>query len=269
MFQLGKKRLGRALLTALCGCFCLAVGGCKSLREKSPEEVIAEAEKKAAQDPKAAKPEEEAALNVDFLLDMAFNEAAAITNAQNYVPGVARVAADSVEVVKRGADGNPRRVRASGHVFLEMTGLDEVATALSQEAYITEDEIILRGRPVVKRGFATLEGLSDSTVFFVLGNQIRALGSHRVKNGPVMPRDPEQSAAVMATLQEQKKTGLPGVKPGQIPYTSLPEVGPWREGPNPLLPPLDDTAVPPEVREEMRRQMEAEAVLQNARRSGD
>jgi hypothetical protein len=245
--------------TALLACTLLA--GCKAFRSQTPEEAIAEAAAKAGQEvPKA---DAAGAVDVDFLLSMSFNEAAAITTGQSYVPGVARVAADAVDVIKRGTDGNPKRVRAEGHVFLEMTGTSESATALSQEAYLAEDEIILRGRPVLRRGLAMLEGLSDATVFYIIGDQVRALGSHRVRNLPAVPMDSAVAADRLASLKRSSTTG----QAGDLPLTvKLPEAGPWRDGPqNSLLPPLDDTAVPPELREELRRQMEAEAVLQKAR----
>jgi hypothetical protein len=121
------------------------------------------------------------------------------------------------------------------------------AKALSQEAYITENEIILRGRPVIKRGEALLEGLADHTVFYIFDNQVRAIGTHRVKN--------QRS---LASLALDKPSVLASMRTG-VGVPALPDAGPWKAGPNPLFPPLDDTAVP----EEMRRQAEAERVLQS------
>jgi hypothetical protein len=180
---------------------------------------------------------------------MSYDEASLISQAQGQVPGVARVAADNVEIIKTGPYGTASVLRATGHVFMETEGSGDNATALSQEAYITEDEIILRGRPVLKRGRGLVEGLADHTVFFVFDNQIRAIGLHKVKNSPPMERRQEEAEAIMAKL---KKTPA---KPGQKtapPPPHLPDVGPWKVGANPLLPPLDDTAVPDDVRNEMR-----------------
>lgn len=216
---------------------------------KTPEQVSGKPGQKDSPEAEAAE-----SVNVDFLLSMSFDEAAAITKSRGEVPGVARVAADSIEVVKFGKNGEARRLRAKGHVFVEMDGGGDSARALSQEAYITESEVILRGRPVLQRGGGLLEGTTDHTVFYIFDNQVRAIGRHNVKSGLIIPTDTPEAEMVMSTMR-----GSTGVPP------RLPEVGPWRSGPNPLLPPLDDTAVPAEVREEMRRQAEAEAVLQQAK----
>ena len=214
----------------------LVLSGCKS-----PEPRTGKDEKPADA---AAAPATDS-VDVEFLLSMSYDEAAAITKATGEVPGVARIAADSLEVVKVGSDGSSRRLRAKGHVFVEMDGGDN-AKALSQEAYITENEIILRGRPVIKRGEALLEGLADHTVFYIFDNQVRAIGTHRVKN--------QRS---LASLALDKPSVLASMRTG-VGVPALPDAGPWKAGPNPLFPPLDDTAVP----EEMRRQAEAERVLQ-------
>jgi hypothetical protein len=194
-------------------------------------------------------------VDLDFLLSMSFAEAGAISGSKGEVPGVARVAADSIEVLRYGKAGDMRRIRARGNVFVEMDGGGQAARALAQEAYINENEVILRGMPALQRGSGLLEGLSDKTVFYIFGNQVRALGRHRMKSAPVAPVLADSSEAeVMAVLKN-------------VPLTPprLPDAGPWRAGPNPLLPPLDESAVPEQVKEEMRRQAEAEAVLQQSR----
>ena len=45
----------------------------------------------------------------------------------------------------------------------------------------------------------------------------------------------------------------------------LPDLGPWTGGPNPILPPLGADAVPNNIRDEMQKAAEAEAVLQQNR----
>jgi hypothetical protein len=45
----------------------------------------------------------------------------------------------------------------------------------------------------------------------------------------------------------------------------LPDLGPWTNGPNPLLPPLTEAAVPNDIRDQMMKAAEAEAVLQQNR----
>jgi hypothetical protein len=163
-------------------------------------------------------------------LSMSYAEASTITAAKAELPS-ARVAADSVEVLRTDAEGKPIRVRARGKVFVEVDFPDgDQARALAQEAYISLDELILRGRPVLQRGTATLEGLTDYTVFFLFGNQVRAIGTHRATN-------PEK-------LIQDLPSGLPG----------------WENGPNPLLPPLEPSAVPDSVRAELNAALEAESV---------
>jgi hypothetical protein len=169
-------------------------------------------------------------VDVAFLLSMSFTEAATMTPAKAELRGT-RVCADSVEILKTYPDGSPSRIRARGRVFVELDFPgSQQARGLAQEAYISADEVILRGRPVVQRGTATLEGLTDYTVFYLFGNQIRAIGTHRATK-------PEQ-------IIEEAPLGLPS----------------WESGPNPLLPPLEPSAVPDSIRDELIRALEAENI---------
>ncbi len=205
-------------------------------------------------------------VDVDFLLSMTYEEACAITASKGEVPGVAKIAADSVEIVKVGKNGEVKGMRARGHVFLRMDSHGDPATALSQEAYVTDREVILRGRPILKRGGALLEGLTDLSVFYAFDDQVRAIGRHRVRSGLSTERPPEESAAIIANIRKNVKPSKESSTPGEKSEPpKLPDVGPWRAGPNPLLPPLDDTAVPEDIRAQMRKQAEAEAVLQNSK----
>jgi hypothetical protein len=183
----------------------------------------------AAAKPKPGPPEADKGPDLAFLLSMSFEEASAISPAKLVVPPFVSVAADSIEVLSKKADGTPRRVRAKGHVFLQVT-LGEEAHALCQEALISGDEIILRGRPILKRGASTVEGLSDSTVFFMLGMKLRTLGLHKVT-----------TQSEMAASSDR---------------------GPWENAANPLLPPLEEGAVPSSVRDELRKATEAETLHQ-------
>lgn len=206
-------------------------------------------------DEKVPEPTAKSEVDVGFLLTMSFDEAGAISASKGEVPGVARIAADSIEVLRFGKQGEMRRLRAKGNVFVEMDGGQSPARALAQEAYITESEVILRGMPALQRGAGLLEGLTDKTVFYIFGSQVRAIGRHRMKDGLFAPTPPtDDEAAVLAVLRS-----APGTPP------RLPEAGPWRAGPNPLLPPLDESAVPDNIKAEMRKQAEAEAVLQRSR----
>jgi hypothetical protein len=174
--------------------------------------------------------DEPPAIDVGFLLSMTYAEAAAITPSKLELPN-ARIAADTIDVLKADPEGKPLRVRAKGRVFVEVDFPDsDQARALSQEAYIDNDEVILRGRPVLQRGGATLEGITDQTVFFLFGNQVRAIGTHRRTNAQ--------------SLMNDMPLGLPS----------------WQDGPNPLLPPLEESAVPDKIRQELNQALEAEAV---------
>ena len=112
-----------------------------------------------------------------MLLGMSYHEAAAISPQKLEVPPFFKVAADEIQVVCRNKDGSPRTVRAKGKVFLEINFL-EPANALCQEAYFGDEEVIMRGHPVLKRGTSVVEGLADSTVFYMFGVRLRVIGQH-------------------------------------------------------------------------------------------
>jgi hypothetical protein len=119
--------------------------------------------------------------DLSFLLSMSFMEAKSISPQQLEFPPYLKIAADSIEVFKYSADGKPLKARARGKVFLEMN-FNEPAKALCQEAFITEDEIILRGSPILQRGGSMVEGLDESTIFYLFGSSLRVIGLHKVKN---------------------------------------------------------------------------------------
>lgn len=172
-------------------------------------------------------------VDTSFLLSMSFMEAKSISTQQLEFPPYLKIAADSIEVFKYSADGKPRKARARGKVFVEMD-FGEPAKALCQEAFITEDEIILRGSPILQRGGSMVEGLDDSTIFYMFGSSLRVIGLHKVSN-----------QGEMASL--------------------LPTLGNWAEGPNPLLPPLNEGSVPSSIRDSMQRAAEAELLHQKTR----
>lgn len=172
-------------------------------------------------------------LDLSFLLSMSFVEAKSISTQQLEFPPHLKIAADSIEVFKYTADGKPRKVRARGKVFIEMN-FNEPTKALCQEAFITEDEIILRGSPILQRGGSTVEGLDESSIFYLFGTSLRVIGLHKVKN-------------------QNEVTSL------------LPALGTWAQGPNPLLPPLNESTVPSSIRDSMQRAAEAEMLHQKTR----
>jgi len=171
--------------------------------------------------------------DLSFLLSMSFVEAKSISTQQLEFPPYLKIAADSIQVFKYSADGKPLKARARGKVFIEMN-FSEPAKALCQEAFITEGEIILRGSPILQRGGSMVEGLDDSTIFYIFGTSLRVIGLHKVSNQ-------NEIAALMPTL------------------------GTWAAGPNPLLPPLTESAVPSSIRDSMQRAAEAEMLHQKTR----
>jgi hypothetical protein len=170
-------------------------------------------------------------IDLTFLLSMDYKEAKAISAQSIETANGARIAADSIEVVKMDRDGKPKKIRAKGKVYIE-TGAADGAKILCQEAYVNGNEAILRGKPILQRGGSIVEGLDEGTVFYLLGTRLRVIGLHKLTNEGSM-------------------------------LANMPDLGPWTGGPNPLLPPLNEGAVPTNIRAEMLKAAEAEAVLQN------
>ncbi|TDU81083.1 hypothetical protein EI77_00385 [Prosthecobacter fusiformis] len=233
-----------SLLLSTLPVLILLLSGCKSLKNPSSESSKPEGvnRSESSEEPgelmlaKAdlAPGTDTSPVDLAFLLSMDYAEAKTISG-QNLDLGVnGRVAAESIEVLKSDKEGRARKVRARGKVYLE-AGADDSAKILCQEAYINGDEAVLRGKPILQRGGTIIEGLSDDTVFYFLGTRLRVIGLHRVTN------------------------------PNAMLSNSLPDTGPWTAGPNPLLPALNENAVPMNIRSEMLKAAEAEAVLQNHR----
>lgn len=172
-------------------------------------------------------------MDLSFLLSMSYTEAKSISTQQLEFPPHLKIAADSIEVFKYSADGKPLKVRARGKVFVQMD-FAQPAKALCQEAFITGDEIILRGNPILQRGGSMVEGLDESTIFYMFGTSLRVIGLHKVNN-------------------QNEVNSL------------LPALGTWAQGPNPLLPPLTEGAVPNNIRDAMQRAAEAEMLHQKTR----
>ncbi len=164
---------------------------------------------------------------------MDFNEAASISGRQTSVPPFVKVAADEIDVLKKDAQGRPRKVRAKGHVFVQLD-YGSQTRALCQEALISDEDVILRGNPLLQRGQSTVEGVADITVFYLMGTKLRAIGPHKVSNTEDLARN-------------------------------TPLLTAWQGGANSVLPPLDSTDVPESVKDEFRRASEAEAALQKSR----
>ncbi len=222
-----------------------ALAGCASSDDKAGTNPEAAGEATVSAEGAAAAP---GAADLAFLLSMSFEEAKALSGDSLDLGFYGRVAAEKIEVLKTDRDGRPRKVRAVGKVFLEH-GAGEPARVLCQEALLNGDEAILRGRPVLQRGGSILEGLNERTVFYLLGQRLRVIGLHRV-TVPEMP--PLLAPGPLDPLG-------PAVAP------RLPDFRPWASGPNPLLPALDENAVPAGLRAEMQRAAESESLLQQQR----
>ncbi|MFZ4767115.1 MAG: hypothetical protein ACOYMN_19350 [Roseimicrobium sp.] len=163
-------------------------------------------------------------VDVNFLLSMTYSEAKNISPQSIEIPPFYKVAADEVKVLKQDETGRPLRVRAKGHVFMQVDFREQL-TALGQEAYIEAGgELFVRGKPLLKRGRSVVEGLSDHTVFYISGTRLQVIGTHRF-------------------IKEESAVG------GRTSFEVLPTWSrSWKEGPNPLLPALSPEDVPKELR---------------------
>jgi hypothetical protein len=200
----------------------------------TPEEELEAIKKQFDQPAAPVAPVAAPAVELSFLLSMNFAEAKEISGQSMELPLGVRVAADKIEVLKLDRENQPKRVRAKGKVYLESGVGEDTAKVLCQEAYITAGEIILRGKPIIQRGGSIIEGLEDSTVAYMIGMRLRVIGLHRATNSDDM-------------------------------LAAQPDLGPWTGGPNPILPPLGEDAVPNKIRDEMQKAAEAEALLQHHR----
>jgi hypothetical protein len=238
----GQALTASALLVLLLGC-----------QSKTTEEGGEEAVPKE----KKEKTEEVAELSegLAFLMTMTWEEAKALSAQSLEVPPFFRVAADEIQVLKAAADGTPRKVRAKGKVFIGME-FAESGRVLCQEAFLSDDELILRGKPLLQRGGSVVEGMDDVTVFYMLGTRLRVIGRHRVTNEHEMVSE-MRKAEVATRKNGGEDSGFPGAPP-VLPIMS----GPWVEsGPNPLLPPLSSESVPEEIRQKMRAEADAVNVM--------
>lgn len=162
----------------------------------------------------AVMPTDADSADIAFLLSMNYAEAKDLSPQSMELPPNYKIAADEITVISTKPDGTPKKVRAKGHVFLQID-YDKGLIGLGQEALIGDDEVILRGRPLLRRGRSVIEGLADRTVFYIEGERLQVIGLHR-------------------------KTSESGVTPEWR--------GSWKDGPNPLLPALSPDDIPKEMR---------------------
>ncbi len=169
-------------------------------------------------------------VDVAKLLAMEFADAKKISPNSLEVPPFYKITADQISVLKKDSKGRPQRVRAKGRVFVQIDFRDKLV-ALAQEAYIESDgEVILRGRPLLKRGRTVVEGLSETTVYYIKGTRLQVLGSHRMAK------------------QEGGITSPHGgtFRPSYDVQPSWRRA--WRDGPSPLLPALSPNDLPADMR---------------------
>lgn len=120
------------------------------------------------------------------LLEMNFDEAKAISPQNAEVGGLFKVAADSIEVLKKDREGKPVKVRAKGHVFVEMA-LAERASGLCEEAILTRSEVTLTGKPMVKRGNRVALSKDAKTTFWITEQRLNASGRCELAKLEEMP----------------------------------------------------------------------------------
>ncbi|HSJ03611.1 MAG TPA: hypothetical protein VK956_14210 [Verrucomicrobium sp.] len=165
-------------------------------------------------------PQAKPKVDPDAILSMTYAEAKKISPKNLEVPPFYKIAADEITVLKSDAAGNPVRVRAKGKVFMQVDFREQLIT-LGQEAYIESGgELIVRGKPLLKRGRTVVEGLTDYTVFYIKGLRLQVIGSHR--------KATQDASGTPIVMPEWKRS--------------------WKEGPNPLLPALSPEDVPREIR---------------------
>lgn len=125
--------------------------------------------------------------SVDFLLSMDFIEAAQMADQSMVLPPLFRVAANNISHPILPPGQNLTEFTATGNIFLEINFAEPLIT-LAQEADVTIQQIILRGRPVLKRGHSVIEATSHDTVFYVTADSIEIDGPHQLRRlGDRMP----------------------------------------------------------------------------------
>ncbi|MEN3944021.1 hypothetical protein WJU23_22150 [Prosthecobacter sp. SYSU 5D2] len=140
----------------------------------------------AAETPAAAPTDPAVSLSERSLLEMTFEEAQALSPQNLQVGPLYRVAADAVEVLKTDRAGNPVKVLAKGHVFLEMD-LGERATGLCDEATVSIRDILLEGNPMVKQGVNVAKSTSEKTTMFIHYDRLNIRGRYEIVKLEDMP----------------------------------------------------------------------------------
>lgn len=163
-----------------------------------------------------------------MLLEMPFEEAKAISPQNAKVGTLFQVAADSIEVLKKDKDGNPVKIKAKGHVFVDMA-LNVRATAMCEEATLSVTDATLSGRPMIKRGNRVAKSTEPATSFWVSPAKLRVVGRCEMATLEEIPLPMMLASADFFPAPE------PMLPPVTQPWTAsatnvllpaLPEVGP-------------------------------------------
>lgn len=180
--------------------------------------------------------------DVEFLLSMTYEEAKKITTQHLEMQGFCKVAANEITILKADTEGHPMRVRATGSVYVAVESSQDYHV-LGQEAYIERGgEIIVRGKPLLKRGRSLVEGVRDRTVFYIAGSRLQVVGDHRV---PKPTKDPQPQSTMVAASYSGGGQGGGFAQAGNVPSNWRRS---WQDGPNPLLPALSPSDVPDDLR---------------------
>ena len=144
-------------------------------------------------------------------------------------------------MLKKDAKGRPQRVRAKGHIFMQV-GFDEQLTSLGQEAYVEAGgELIVRGKPLLKRGRSLVEGLSDMTVFYIKQTRLQVIGSHRLIRQPgIVAFLRARLAALPPRIREDAAVGAVTERLGEI--EKMVSFGPGETPPLESVRALNETA---------------------------
>lgn len=145
----------------------LGLVSCGTPKETDPEAEVAALTQLQPQAPKVSMAEWS-------LLEMSYEEAKAISK-QSAEIGQYRVAADEIEIIRSDSEGKPTKVKAKGHVFMEMTLMNR-ATALCSEANISPGEATLHGKPMMMQSSRIARAKDDSTTFRIT-DHLRVQGS--------------------------------------------------------------------------------------------
>lgn len=177
------RRAGAAAVLA-------SLASCSTLKETAatPEttEPLETASSSATETAAAATASPAVSLSERTLLEMSFEEAQALSPQHLQVGPLYRVAADTVEVLKSDRAGNPVKVLAKGHVFVEMD-LGERATGLCNEATLTIRDVLLEGNPMVKQGANVAKSTSDKTSMFIHYDRLNIRGRYEIVKLEDMP----------------------------------------------------------------------------------